>query len=194
MICQAGWLAPFRRPRDGVGFEAGFDELAGFEVGLGVVEGVEDHGLDLLVGEAVGRLDFDLGFLAAALLAGVTWRMPLASMRNLTSMRGRPAVMGGMPLRSKRASERQSAASSRSPCRTWMATLVWPSTPVVKCSVAEAGMVELRWMILATTPPRASMPSESGVTSSSSRSSVASSCRRECWPAPRRRERRLRRD
>jgi hypothetical protein len=49
-----------------------------------------------------------------------------------------------------------------------MATLVWPSTPVVKCSVAEAGMVELRWMILATTPPSASMPSESGVTSSSS--------------------------
>ena len=54
-----------------------------------------------------------------------------------------------------------------------MATLVWPSTPVVKCSVALAGMVELRWMILATTPPSASMPSESGVTSSSSRSSVA---------------------
>ncbi len=99
--------------------------------------------------------------------------MPLASMRNLTSMRGRPAGMGGMPLRSKRARERQSAASSRSPCTTWMATLVWPSTPVVKCSVAEAGMVELRWMILATTPPRASMPRESGVTSSRSRSSVA---------------------
>ena len=33
-----------------------------------------------------------------------------------------------------------------------MATLVWPSTPVVKCSVAEAGMVELRWMTRATTP------------------------------------------
>jgi hypothetical protein len=27
-----------------------------------------------------------------------------------------------------------------------MATLVWPSTPVVKCSVALAGMVELRWI------------------------------------------------
>ena len=58
--------------------------------------------------------------------------------------------MGGMFLRSKRASERQSLASSRSPWTTWMATLVWPSTPVVKCSVALAGMVELRWMILAT--------------------------------------------
>ena len=55
-----------------------------------------------------------------------------------------------------------------------MATLVWPSTPVVKCSVALAGIVELRWMIRATTPPSASMPSESGVTSSSSRSSSAS--------------------
>ena len=37
---------------------------------LGIVEGVENHGLDLLVGEAVGRFDLDLGFLAAALLAG----------------------------------------------------------------------------------------------------------------------------
>src|SRR5436309_803176 len=58
--------------------------------------------------------------------------MPLASIKNFTSMRGKPAGMGGMPLRSKRASERQSFASSRSPCTTWMATLVWPSTPVEK--------------------------------------------------------------
>ncbi len=60
----------FERGEDGVGFEPGFDDLAGFEVGLGVVEGFEDHGLDLLVGEAVGGLDFDLGFLTAALFAG----------------------------------------------------------------------------------------------------------------------------
>ena len=65
-------------------------------------------------------------------------------MRNLTSMRGSPALIGGIPLRSKRARERQSAASSRSPCTTWIATFVWPSTPVVKCSVADAGIVELR--------------------------------------------------
>ncbi len=80
--------------------------------------------------------------------------------------------MGGMPFRSKRARDLQSAASSRSPCTTWMATLVCPSTPVVKCSVAEAGIVELRWMMRATVPPSASMPSESGVTSSSRISSV----------------------
>ena len=55
-----------------------------------------------------------------------------------------PAGIGGMPRKSKRARERQSFASSRSPCSTWMATLVWPSTPVVKCSTAEAGMAELR--------------------------------------------------
>ena len=89
--------------------------------------------------------------------------------------------MGGMPLRSKRARERQSLASSRSPWTTWMATLVWPSTPVVKCSVALAGMVELRWMILATTPPRASMPSESGVTSRRRRSSVAAEPPARIW-------------
>src|ERR1039458_6618136 len=68
--------------------------------------------------------------------------MPLASIRNLTSMRASPATIGGMPFRSKRASERQSFASSRSPCTTWMATFVCPSTPVVKCWVALAATVE----------------------------------------------------
>ena len=35
-------------------------------------------------------------------------------------------------------------------------------------SVADAGIVELRWMSFETTPPMVSMPSDSGVTSSSS--------------------------
>ena len=68
-------------------------------------------------------------------------------------MRGMPAGMGAMSFRSKRARLRQSFASSRSPCTTWISTLVWPSTPVVKVSLALAGMVELRWMIFETTPP-----------------------------------------
>ena len=37
-----------------------------------------------------------------------------------------------MPFKSNRASDLQSFASSRSPCTTWIATLVCPSTPVVK--------------------------------------------------------------
>ncbi len=39
-----------------------------------------------------------------------------------------PAGIGGMPRSLKRASERLSATSSRSPCSTWMSTAVWLST------------------------------------------------------------------
>ena len=46
-------------------------------------------------------------------------------------MRAAPATIGGMPRSSKRASERQSATSSRSPCTTWIAIAVWPSLKVV---------------------------------------------------------------
>ena len=47
-------------------------------------------------------------------------------------MRAAPATIGGMPRSSKRASERQSATSSRSPCTTWIDIAVWPSWKVVK--------------------------------------------------------------
>ena len=97
-----------------------------------------------------------------------TLRMPLASIRKCTWMRGRPAGIGGMPRSLKRASDRLSATSSRSPCSTWMSTAVWLSTDVVNISLPLAGMGELRKMIFEVTPPTVSMPSESGVTSSSS--------------------------
>jgi hypothetical protein len=51
-----------------------------------------------------------------------------------------------------------------------MSTAVWLSTNVVNISVPLAGMVELRKMIFDIAPPIVSMPSESGVTSSSSMS------------------------
>ena len=92
----------------------------------------------------------------------------MASIWNRTSMRGSPAGIGGMPRSLKRASDRQSAASSRSPCSTWTSTAVWLSTPVVNISRPLAGIVELRRMIFDVTPPIVSMPSDSGVTSSSS--------------------------
>ena len=47
-----------------------------------------------------------------------TLRIPFASIWNLTSIRGRPAGIGGIPRSLNRASERQSFASSRSPCST----------------------------------------------------------------------------
>ncbi len=88
-------------------------------------------------------------------------------------MRAAPATMGGMPRSSKRASERQSATSSRSPCTTWTAIAVWPSLKVVNSWARAAGMVELRGITFSTSPPIVSRPSESGITSRSSQSSPA---------------------
>ena len=51
-----------------------------------------------------------------------------------------------------------------------MSTVVCPSTDVVKYSLASVGIVVLRAISTLTMPPRVSIPSESGVTSSSSMS------------------------
>ena len=61
-------------------------------------------------------------------------------------------------------------ASSRSPCSTWISTLGWLSEAVEKTWLLLVGMVVLRSISLVITPPRVSMPSLSGVTSSSSTS------------------------
>ena len=96
---------------------------------------------------------------------------PSASTWKVTRMRALPAAIGGMPRSSKRASERQSSTSSRSPCTTWIAIAVWPSLKVVNSCARATGMVELRGMIFSTRPPIVSRPSDSGITSSSSQSS-----------------------
>ena len=97
-------------------------------------------------------------------------------------MRAAPATIGGMPRSSKRASERQSATSSRSPCTTWIAIAVWPSWKVVKSCARAVGIVLLRGMMRSTSPPMVSMPSDSGITSSSSRSPARLRCRRARRP------------
>src|SRR3989441_4913856 len=51
---------------------------------------------------------------------------PSASTWKVTRMRAAPATIGGMPFSSKRASERQSETSSRSPCTTWKLIPVCP--------------------------------------------------------------------
>ena len=61
-------------------------------------------------------------------------------------------------------------AISRSPCRTWISTDGWLSEAVEKIWLLEVGMVVLRSISLVITPPRVSMPSDSGVTSSRSTS------------------------
>ena len=86
-------------------------------------------------------------------------------------MRAAPAAIGGMPRSSKRASERQSATSSRSPCTTWIAIAVWPSLKVVNsCALRRRDGGCCAAMIRSTRPPMVSRPSDSGITSSSSRS------------------------
>ena len=98
----------------------------------------------------------------------LTLRRPSASTWNDTRIRAAPATIGGMPRSSKRASERQSATSSRSPCTTCSASAVWPSLKVVKSCARAVGMVALRGTMRSTRPPIVSSPSESGITSSSS--------------------------
>jgi len=95
---------------------------------------------------------------------------PSASTWKLTRTRAAPATIGGMPFSSKRASERQSDTSSRSPCTTWKLIPLCPSLKVVNSCARAAGMVVLRGMIFSVSPPKVSMPSESGITSSSSQS------------------------
>ena len=56
----------------------------------------------------------------------------------------------------------------RSPCSTWMSTELWKLDAVVKIWLLRMGSVVLRSMMRVHTPPSVSMPSESGVTSSSS--------------------------
>ncbi len=100
----------------------------------------------------------------------LTLSRPSASTWNVTRMRAAPATIGGIPRSSKRASERHSDTSSRSPCTTCTAIAVWPSLKVVKSCAFAVGIVELRSITRSTSPPMVSRPSDSGVTSSSSRS------------------------
>ena len=73
--------------------------------------------------------------LPVALSLADTFRMPFASMSNVTSTCGTPRGAGRMPSRMKRPSDLFSAAIGRSPCRTWISTLVWSSDAVEKVSV-----------------------------------------------------------
>ena len=75
-----------------------------------------------------------------------------------------------------------SLANSRSPCRTWISTWLWLSDAVENTWLLLVGIVVLRSMSRVMTPPRVSMPSESGVTSSS-RTSLTSPASTPAWIA-----------
>mmetsp|Transcript_39551 Transcript_39551/g.117639 ORF Transcript_39551/g.117639 Transcript_39551/m.117639 type:complete len:263 (+) Transcript_39551:601-1389(+) len=108
----------------------------------------------------------DCSLLVALSLAD-TCTMPLASMSNVTSICGTPRGLGGMPTRSNCPRFLLSAAISRSPWKTLMPTCVWLSAAVENVWLFLVGMVVLRLIMRVKTPPSVSMPSDSGVTSSS---------------------------
>mmetsp|Transcript_25082 Transcript_25082/g.63668 ORF Transcript_25082/g.63668 Transcript_25082/m.63668 type:complete len:347 (+) Transcript_25082:546-1586(+) len=105
--------------------------------------------------------------LPVPLSRALTLTMPFASMSKVTSICGMPRGLGGMLVRSNWPSILLSPAISRSPCSTLIPTCVWLSAAVEKVCDFFVGMVVLRGMSLVITPPSVSMPSESGVTSSS---------------------------
>ena len=78
-----------------------------------------------------------------------------------------PRGAGGRPVSWKSPSRLLYAAISRSPWYTWICTDGWLSSAVVKISDFLVGIVVLRSMSLVMMPPLVSMPSDSGVTSSS---------------------------
>ena len=111
-----------------------------------------------------------------------TLRMPLASMSNATSICGMPRGAGGMPVSWNLPSDLLYWAISRSPCSTWISTEGWLSSAVEKTSPLRVGIVVLRSISFVITPPLVSMPSVSGVTSSSS-TSLTSPASTPAWIA-----------
>src|SRR5262249_47873243 len=89
------------------------------------------------------------------------------SMSKVTSTCGTPRGAGGIPTRSNCPRSLLSAAISRSPWKTRMVTADWLSAAVEKTWLLRVGMVVFFSMSFVNTPPSVSMPSESGVTSSS---------------------------
>ena len=166
-----------------LGVVARLGELARRAVVVGVRLGVLDHPLDLVLGQAGAGLDLDLLLLAGAqVLRADTARMPLASMSNVTSTCGMPRGAGGMPVSWNLPSDLLFCAISRSPCSTWISTEGWLSSAVEKTSDFFVGIVVLRSISRVMTPPLVSMPSVSGVTSSS-RTSLTSPASTPAWIA-----------
>ena len=99
-----------------------------------------------------------------------TCRIPLASMSNDTSTWGTPRGAGGIPVSWNLPIVRLSSAILRSPWRTWISTVVWLSSAVENTSIFWVGIVVFRSIRGVMTPPSVSIPSDRGVTSSSSTS------------------------
>ena len=106
-----------RRVDDALGLDLRLGQRARRHVVVGVGERFLQHARDLGVGQPVGGLDGDRAPRRRwSVSRADTDSRPSASTWKVTRMRAAPATIGGMPRSSKRASERQSATRSRSPC------------------------------------------------------------------------------
>ena len=91
-------------------------------------------------------------------------------MSKVTSIWGTPRGAGGMLSKWKRPMVLLSLAIGRSPCKMWISTEGWLSAAVEKTSDFLVGIVVLDSISLVMTPPKVSIPRDSGVTSSNSTS------------------------
>ncbi len=120
-----------------------------------------------------------LTVIAASHAGGLLARATLRASRRRRRRRSRVCAPRRRPsaecraARSARATGNRTRARAR-PGRTWIAIAVWPSLYVVNSCARDTGMVELRGMIFSVSPPIVSSPSDSGITSSSSQSSLRS--------------------
>jgi len=92
--------------------------------------------------------------------------MPLALISKVTSIWGMPRGAGGIPSKVNLPRDLLSAAIGRSPCSTWISTWVWLSDAVENTWLSRVGIVVLRLINGVAIPPKVSMESVSGVTSS----------------------------
>ena len=122
--------------------------------------------------------------LPVPLSLALTCKMPLASMSKATSICGTPRGAAGMPSRLNSPRALLPEAISRSPWKTLMVTAGWLSSAVEKVWANRVGMVVFLVIILVMTPPRVSMPRDSGVTSSSSTSERSPASTWPCTAAP----------
>jgi len=112
----------------------------------------------------------------------VTFIIPLASISNVTSTWGTPRGAEGMPSRWNLPIVLLSPAIWRSPWTTCTSTVVWLSSAVENTSDFLDGIVVLRSIRRVNTPPKVSIPSDNGVTSSR-RTSLTSPASTPPWIA-----------
>ena len=103
--------------------------------------------------------------LLVALSTADTDTMPFASISKVTSICGTPRGAGAMPTSENLPRVLLSFANSRSPCNTWISTLVWLSVAVEKICDFLVGIVVFLSISFVQMPPKVSMPSDNGVTS-----------------------------